>query len=72
MRVLHRRAAVARDADLMLEVVVVRAVVVHDHQQRDAAVRGGPERARVVHKIAVGLHVDHDRVGAAVREPDAE
>src|SRR5437773_2730151 len=30
MRVLHRRAAVARDAELVLEVVVIGAVVGHD------------------------------------------
>ena len=71
-RVLHGCTAMACDADLVLEVVVVGAVVVHHDQQRDPAVRRGPERSGVVHEVAVGLDVDDDRVGAAVRETDAE
>ena len=35
--------------------LVIRAVVVHHAQQRDAVVRRRPERARRVHQIAVGL-----------------
>src|SRR2546430_14318069 len=71
-RVLLRRAAMLRDPELMLPVVVVGAVVVHDDQQRDAVVRGGPERARVVQEITVGLNVDDEAVRAAIRQANAE
>src|SRR5256886_13243736 len=52
-RVLLRRAAVLRHAELMLPVVVVGAVVVHDDQERDAVMCGGPERGPGVPAVAV-------------------
>src|SRR3989441_9433827 len=58
VRARYRRAAQLRHPDLMLPVVVVRAVVVHDDQERDAVFRRDPHRARVEHQVAVGLYVD--------------
>jgi hypothetical protein len=44
----------------VLPVVVVRAVVEHDHEDRDAVIRRDPERTEVVHQVAVGLEVDDE------------
>src|SRR5439155_7260583 len=68
----HGRAAMPRDADLVLEVVIVCWVVGHDRKDWDASVRRGPERARVVHEVAVRLDVHDELVRAAIRESDAK
>src|SRR5712692_3981703 len=65
--VLERRADVgAGDAAIVAvahalqvhDLLVVRAVVVHDTQHRDAVMGGGPQNARRVHQIAVVLDTD--------------
>ena len=42
----------------MHDLLVIGAIVVHHHQQRDLMVRRGPERARCVHQIAVAFDRD--------------
>ncbi len=39
----------------MHDFLMVAAIIVHDRQQRDFMMRGGPQRARRVHHVAVAL-----------------
>ena len=48
--------------------LVIAAVVVHDGQQRDAMMRGGPQHAGRVVQIAVGLDVDGQAAMLAIRQ----
>jgi hypothetical protein len=66
------RTAGARHDDLMVPVVVIGTVVVHDDQQRDLVFRRHPQRAGVVHQVAVGLEIDDQPAIAFVRERDAK
>src|SRR5579884_3265466 len=66
------RAAGARHDDLMVPVVVIGAVVVHDDEQRDLVFRGDPQRAGVVHQVAVGLQIDDQPAGALMGERNTE
>jgi len=40
------------------ELLMIRAIVVHDAQERDLVMRGGPQDSRGVHDIAIILEVD--------------
>jgi hypothetical protein len=63
-RTLHRVASLLRQSDLMRPIVVIAAIVVHDHEQRNMIVSGGPQPAWIKHEIAVRLNVD-DQLSAA-------
>src|SRR5256714_295791 len=65
-------AAPVGDPELVLPVVVVRAVVVHDQEHRELLVRDRPERSGVEQEIPVGLDVDDELAVAAVRERHAD
>src|SRR5439155_21143607 len=66
------RAALLGDPELMLPVVVVRAVVVHDDEHRQFEVGRGPQRPGIEKEIAVWLDVDDELPIAAVRKRDAD
>src|SRR5882762_4702883 len=51
--------------------LVIAAVVVHDAQQRNAVMRGGPQNARSVVEVAVALNVDADATVFLVGERGA-
>jgi hypothetical protein len=48
--------------------LVIAAVVEHHGQLRNVVPRSGPQHARCVHEIAVGLDVDREAAEIAVRE----
>src|SRR5438094_31571 len=62
----------AAEAELVLAVVVVGAVVVHDREHRQLQICCGPKRARIEQQVAVGLDVHDELSVAAMRERDAE
>src|SRR5207244_5130534 len=53
-------------------VVVIGAIVVHHDQQRNPVLCRHPQRTRVEHEVAVGLQVDDQAPGVAVRERSEE
>jgi len=65
-------AAVAIRHNLHLHhLLMIGAIVVHDGEQRNAVMRGGPENSRRVHQIAVALDVHRQAAVLAVRESRA-
>ena len=70
--VLDRPVAHARDALLVHFVVVERAVVGDDDQQRDAVVRRGPERGDAHQEIAVAADRDRQPPAAFERQRRAD
>jgi len=55
---LHGVSSLLRQSDLMSPIVVIAAIIVHDHEQRNMIVSGGPQPPRIKHEIAVRLNVD--------------
>ena len=51
--------------------LMISAVVVHDAHQRNAVVSGGPEGARRIHQIAIGLDRNGKSAVLAVRQRPA-
>ena len=60
------------DFDAVLFGIVVRLVVVHDHQQRNAMFGRGPERARSHQHVAVGLDRHGELAAAFERQSRAD
>ena len=70
--VIHAAIVQARHLLQMHHFLMISAVVVHDHQQRNFVVRRGPKRARRVHQIAVALDGDGDDALVAIGECRAD
>ena len=70
--VFHGTLAELGDLDAVLFGIVVRLIVVHDHQERDAMLRRGPERARSHQHVAVGLDRQRQLAVAFERQSRAD
>src|SRR5262245_16389606 len=63
----HAVAEVGQALDVH-DLLVIAAVVVHHRKQRDLVLRGGPQHARCVHEVAVGLDADGEAAEVAIGE----
>src|SRR5215831_3932388 len=61
----HAVAEVGQALDVH-DLLVIAAVVVHHREQRDLVLRRGPQHARCVHEVAVGLDADGEAAEVAV------
>src|SRR5262249_13269462 len=69
--VLERALPQVGDRELVTDILIVGAVIEHDHQHGDVVVGGGPQRARRVQEVAVVLDADADLAGPTERERHA-
>lgn len=60
MRAVGVGAASSGQDELMIPVIIVRAIVEHHDEHRDLILGCDPERAGVEHEIAVGLQIDDE------------
>src|SRR5271166_459795 len=66
-------AAVAIGHDLHLhDLLMIGAIVVHDRQERNAMMRGGPQNSGSVHQVAVALDIHGQPAVLAVRQGRAD
>ena len=67
-------SAIATARHLLNEhhLLVIRAIVVHERQQRDLVVNRRPENARRIVQIAVGLNVDRESTVPSVGQRGAD
>ena len=72
MRVLDAAAEPRRHRGEVHVFLMVGAIVVHDVEQRDAMVRGGPQRARHEHEVAIAAERDGEPAVALVGERRAD
>src|SRR3970282_889921 len=69
---LHRVASLLSQSDLMSPIVVIAAIIVHDHEQRNMIVSGGPQTPGIEHEIAVRLNVDDKLCASPMRQGNPE
>ena len=66
LRAIHAAIVLVRHALHLHHFLMIGAVVVHDAQQRNAVMRGGPQDSRRIHQVAVALDVDREPAMLAI------